>query len=56
MKLLGKLYLDPKGRYILHSKRTGKYYIVFEDGECLELDIKYKHISWRLIGDSYAKD
>jgi hypothetical protein len=56
MKLLGKLYLDHQGLILIHAKADGKVYYVEEDGSWLLSSYPHPLKSWRLIGDSYAKD
>lgn len=56
MKLLGKLYLSSNGDIYIHSRDDGLVYLVTVGGAWVVTWYKTPHRSWRLIGDSYAKD
>lgn len=56
MRLLGKLYLTSYGELFIHSKLDGRVYQVQSNGEWKRSPWASPLRSWRLIGDSYAKD
>lgn len=59
MKLLGKLYLSRTGQIFIHSREDGYLYAVMPDGVWIRASFRRPiavNPSWRLIGDSYAKD
>lgn len=56
MKLLGKLYVSWEGNLYIYSKEHGKFYFIKPDGTWVKAPYHRPLMSWRLIGDSYAKD
>ena len=56
MKLLGKLYVSGPGHTYIHAKEDGKIYYVMTNGQWRLTSYALPPTSWRLVGDSYAKD